>query len=495
MLLSIIRKNDKLAAKRNPSFERNRFAKFIIYFMVAFWAAYLIFIGITLALGLKEGVQNMEAYHVFNQFIIYLLFADFLLRFMGQPATSQEIKPYLLFPIKKNKLIDTFLLQSGLSIFNLFWFFLVLPFAVITIPETYGFWGVILYLFGMWLLFIMNNYWYQICKTLLRQKTIYLLLPAAVYGSILAVDLLPKTNYFGRFTMNLGEGFIQGNIIAFIGVIAVILLLFIINRYMQIYLMYKELGKVEDSNIKRVSQFKFLDRYGEVGEFMRLELKLCLRNKAVKHQVRMGFIIMLTFSFVLAFTDVYNGTGMSRFICIYNYAILSVMTLGQIMSFEGNYIDGLLCRRTSIFNLLLAKFYVNCFILLIPFAFMMIPVFKGKIDLLMAFAYMLFTAGVVFALLMQYAVYNKKTIALNATIMRSNRGSSFFQTIVICCALFLPIIFNSLLSSLFSDETTYIIMLIIGAIFIMTHRIWIKNIYTRMMARKFENLEGFRETR
>lgn len=309
MLLSIIRKNDKLAAKRNPSFERNRFAKFIIYFMVAFWAAYLIFIGITLALGLKEGIQNMEPYHVFNQFIIYLLFADFLLRFMGQPATSQEIKPYLLFPIKKNKLIDTFLLQSGLSIFNLFWFFLVLPFAVITIPETYGFWGVILYLFGMWLLFIMNNYWYQICKTLLRQKTIYLLLPAAVYGSILAVDLLPKTNYFGRFTMNLGEGFIQGNIIAFIGVIAVILLLFIINRYMQIYLMYKELGKVEDSNIKRVSQFKFLDRYGEVGEFMRLELKLCLRNKAVKHQVRMGFIIMLAFSFVLAFTDVYNGTG------------------------------------------------------------------------------------------------------------------------------------------------------------------------------------------
>ena len=54
----------------------------------------------------------------------------------------------------------------------------------------------------------------------------------------------------------------------------------------------EELGKVEDSNIKRVSQFKFLDRYGEVGEFMRLELKLCLRNKAVKHQVRMGFILM-----------------------------------------------------------------------------------------------------------------------------------------------------------------------------------------------------------
>lgn len=49
MLLSIIRQNQKLAAKRNPAFDRNRFAKFLIYFMVAFWAAYLIFIGVMLS--------------------------------------------------------------------------------------------------------------------------------------------------------------------------------------------------------------------------------------------------------------------------------------------------------------------------------------------------------------------------------------------------------------------------------------------------------------
>lgn len=43
----------KLAAKRNPAFDRNRFAKFLIYFMVAFWAAYLIFIGVMLSFALK----------------------------------------------------------------------------------------------------------------------------------------------------------------------------------------------------------------------------------------------------------------------------------------------------------------------------------------------------------------------------------------------------------------------------------------------------------
>lgn len=101
MLLSIIRQNQKLAAKRNPAFDRNRFAKFLIYFMVAFWAAYLIFIGVMLSFAFEDIFPSMEPYHIMNQGLIYLLILDFLLRFMLQPAMSQEIKPYLLMPVKR----------------------------------------------------------------------------------------------------------------------------------------------------------------------------------------------------------------------------------------------------------------------------------------------------------------------------------------------------------------------------------------------------------
>ena len=63
MLLSIIRQNQKLAAKRNPAFDRNRFAKFLIYFMVAFWAAYLIFIGVMLSFAFEvTRDQALSAY-------------------------------------------------------------------------------------------------------------------------------------------------------------------------------------------------------------------------------------------------------------------------------------------------------------------------------------------------------------------------------------------------------------------------------------------------
>lgn len=62
MLLTEIRRNQKLAAKRNPMYDRNRFAKFLIYLFTAFWAAYLILIGVTLPIAFEEGFPTMEPY-------------------------------------------------------------------------------------------------------------------------------------------------------------------------------------------------------------------------------------------------------------------------------------------------------------------------------------------------------------------------------------------------------------------------------------------------
>lgn len=103
MLFTIIRRNEKLAAKRSPMFDKNRFAKFLIYFMVAYWAALLLFMGVTLPSAFESAAPSMEPYHILNQGLIYVLITDFLVRFVIQTATSHEIKPYLLMPVKKKK--------------------------------------------------------------------------------------------------------------------------------------------------------------------------------------------------------------------------------------------------------------------------------------------------------------------------------------------------------------------------------------------------------
>ena len=443
---------------------------------------------------LEDIVPNMEPYHIMNQGILYVMAADFLIRFMAQPSVSQEIKPYLLMPVKRKRLIGTLLIKSGLDGFNFFWFFVYVPFAFLTIIRFYGFGGMFLYLLGMWLIFVFNNYWYLICKLLLGEKTLWLLLPVCVFGALGAAEFLTDGLPISRFTMDLGEGFIEGNPLSFLIVLACIGVMFFINLKFQQRMIYNEISKKEDTKIKRVSEYKFLDKYGEVGEYIRLEIKLITRNKTVKTQFRMGLIVMFAFSFLLAFTDVYDGS-MSRFICLYNYAVLPIMTLGQVMSFEGNYIDGLMSRKESIFNLLRAKYYLTNLILLVPFLIMMIPIAKGKITFLTAIAYLIFVAGFVFFILLQLAVYNTRTLPLNANLMKGNKGGNWIQSLIMSFSFFLPFMIESTLLLFFSQEITNIIFIIIGGGFILTHNLWIKNIYKRFMKRRYKNMEEFRASR
>jgi len=494
-LYKIIKQNQKLAEKRNPAFDTNRFAKFLMYFMIVYWAAIFLFLGVSLPFMLEGLVPNMEPYHIMNQGILYVMAGDFLMRFMAQPSVSQEIKPYLLMPVKRKKLINLLLLKSGLDGYNFIWFFVYVPFAFLTVIRFYGFGGMFLYLLGIWLIFVFNNYWYLLCKLLLGEKTLWLLLPVAVFGILGTAEFLLDGLPISRFTMNLGEGFIEGNPLSFLFVIACIGVIFLINLKLQQRMIYNEISKKEDTKIKRVSEYKFLDKYGEVGEYLRLEIKLITRNKTVKTQFRMGIIVMLAFSFLLAFTDVYDGSYMTSFICLYNYAVLPIMTLGQVMSFEGNYIDGLMSRKESIFNLLRAKYYLTTIIILVPFLIMFFPIAKEKITLLTAIAYLIFVAGFVFFMLLQLAVYNTRTLPLNANLMKSNKSSNWIQGLITGCAFMLPLLIDKLLSALLPEEMAHIILIVIGLSFIATHNLWIKDIYKRFMKRRYQNMEEFRASR
>ena len=157
MLFNELRKHGKLAAKRHPMYDKNRFGKYAMYAMAIFWAGYLIFFGTTFAFALDT--NSMEPYHVLNSGLVFILALDFILRFPLQKTPTQEVKPYLLMPVRRNKVIDFLLVRSGLSSYNLIWLFMFVPFAIITIPKFFGLWGVFTYCTGIWLLIVFNNYW------------------------------------------------------------------------------------------------------------------------------------------------------------------------------------------------------------------------------------------------------------------------------------------------------------------------------------------------
>ena len=394
-----------------------------MYFMGIFWAGYLIFFGTLFAFAFDGGAK--EAYHVMNSGLIFVLALDFLLRLPFLKTPTQEVKPYLLLPIKRNRLIDFLLLRSALSSFNLLWLFLFVPFAIITVTKFYGIWGVFTYCVGIWLLILFNNYWYLLCRTLMDERIWWFLLPVAVYGGIAAALFLPDKSPLFAWSIDLGEGFITGDWLTFAGMLVAIAVMCLINRSIMQKLVYNELNKLEDTTVqvKRVSEYKFLDRYGEIGEYIRLELKLLLRNKVCRKSLYSITALVLILSLTISFSDIYDG-GMRDFFMLYNYIIFGILFLSPLMSYEGNYIDGLMSRKESIYALLRAKYILYSLALIIPFALMIPGMITGKVSALMCTAWLLFIPGAVYCCMFQLAVYNNKTLDLNTKISsRQNVGT------------------------------------------------------------------------
>ena len=495
MLFNELRRHSKLAAKRHPMYEKNRFGKFFMYFMSIFWIGYLIFFGVSFARIFEKSSPNMEPYHILNSGLLFVLILDFVMRFPFQKTPTQEVKPYLLLPVKKNRLIDFLLIRSGLSSFNALWLFFFIPFAILsTIPRYFGIWGIITYGIGIYLVMIFNNYWFLLCRTLMRERIWWILLPIAVYGALGVLEFT-LNDPISTFTMNLGEGFIEGNILAFLVVIFAIVIMWLINRAVMSGLVYSEINKVEDTKVRTISEYKFLERYGEIGEYFRLELKMLFRNKRSRSSLRSIAIIVVLFSVALAFADVYDGIFMKNFIGIYSFVAFGTIILTQIMGYEGSYLDGLMTRKESIYSLLKAKYYLYSLAVLIPFILMIPAMIMGKLTLLSAFAFAFFATGPVYFMLFQLAVYNNKTVPLNEGLTGRQSSGTGFQTLISFGAFGLPMIIFFSLDALFGEVVGQWVLLIIGLAFTLTSHIWIKNVYNRFMKRRYTNMEGFRDTR
>lgn len=491
-----LRHHSKLSLKRHPMREANKFSKFMMGFGVVSMAAYLIFFGVLFGTTFS-GSDNLEPYYIMNRGLLIVFLIDFKLRFFYQKLPGQEITPYMTLPIKRKSIIDCLLLRSGLGIQNMIWLFMFVPFSLIAVVPNHGLWGVITYSLGILMLSVFNNYWYILCRTLIKEHFLWVFLPLAVYGGLAVLEFVPDGNMVSYATMVFGQGLLAGWWWSFIVLITGILGLFLLVRRIigQIIFSQSNISAKPEKEVTKVSKYEFLEKYGQVGQYMQLEFKLILRNKATKGLLHMSFGFLVVFTLVSAFTTIYDG-NMSYFIMVYNLSIVALFLCQNIMNFEGNYIDCLMTRRESILSLLQAKYYLYALATVIPWVFMQILVFQDKQPFFKLLSIAIFCAGSLFFFMFQLAVYNKTTIPLNKKIARnSGGGNNMIQTITTMCSTFVPMILIGVLYTFAPEYLVNWILSLTGIAFIATSPYWLRNVYKRFMVKRYINMEGFRDSR
>lgn len=295
---------------RSASFQVNVFLKILM----GLGALYFIFVFAALGIGLFFGLKKMELepLETVNKFLIYYIVLDLVLRYFFQKMPVINIKPMLLMPFKKSKIVNFALGKTALSFFNLIHAFFFIPFSIVLLIQDYSLLGIIGWHLGIIGLIYINNF----INVFLNDETV---LVAILGGVFVTLGGLQYYGYFDvtEYTKLFFQGLYETPWMAILPIIAVVGVVFYAFNYFRKRL-YLDAGLSKKTKAATTENMEWLDRFGKLATFLKNDLKLILRNKRSKTTVFMS--VLFLFYGLLFFgnaIEVYDGPFWRMFAAVF----------------------------------------------------------------------------------------------------------------------------------------------------------------------------------
>ena len=291
---------------------------------MAFWACWLALMsalgGIAFYKLVKEKLE-LDPLETLNRFLIYWWVGDLLFRYALQKMPVINIKPLLLLPFNKNKIVSFAFGKTVFSFFNVIHAFFFIPFSLVLIKNGHPVTNVLLWHLGLIALVYANNF----LNILLNKKDNLIF----IIGGILAIS--GGLHYFGYFDVTIYTApFFQGlydlGWMVLIPVVALIVLIVLSFRSFTSDL-YLDAGLATKSKDIKTENLDWLNRFGRTATFLKNDIKLIKRNKRAKSTVLVS--VLFLFYGLLFFTgavEAYDGPVWKIFAAIF-------VTGGFLLSF------------------------------------------------------------------------------------------------------------------------------------------------------------------
>jgi len=269
--------------------------KLILGITAAFYGFLILMLGVGVFYLLQE--DGYEPLSTINKYLIYWVVIDLVFKYFLQKSPIMHIKPLMVLPIPKNKIVSFLLGKSAVSFFNFYPALFFIPFSIVLCMNGYSVLGVIGWHLAMIALTYANNY----LNLLINNKNGVFI---AIASLIIICGGLQYLGYWDitLYTAPVFQAFYQ------MPIIGIALLLLPTLLYYFNFQVYKNSLKLDDSmKAKEVDikaeNFTWLERFGIMGTFLKNDIKLIKRNKRSKTTVMMSFLFLFYGLMVL------NGAG------------------------------------------------------------------------------------------------------------------------------------------------------------------------------------------
>ncbi len=338
---------------RAASLKSNLILKIFMFFG-ALWMVFSLVGGAVATYYFIVEKLKLNPLEVINKFITYWLLLDLVFKYFLQKMPVVNIKPLLILPIKKNKVVNFTIGKTALSFFNFYPAFYFIPVSILMITQgNLPFINVLSWHIAIMGIVYCNNF----INILINNKDLLL------YSLATTIITFGALQYFQIFDIT---PYVEPIMNAFYNYpIAVIIpwLLAIILYMLSFKHFKKNLYLDENLSVKKskaaTEDLTWLDRFGSIAVFLKNDIKLIKRNKRSKTAVLMSVLfIFYGFLFFTGAIEAYEGPVWRIFAGIFVTGGF-LFSFGQFVpSWDSSYYQLMMSQNIKYRDYLTSKWYL-----------------------------------------------------------------------------------------------------------------------------------------
>ena len=447
-------------------------------------------VGILLPMIITETFPARDPVSIFTSYIIYYFLLGLLIRFQMQELPSLSIQPYLTKNITRRLMLRFLNVRSLLHVINFMPLFVFIPFTIVTILPAYGAIAAVCFLVAMFSLVLNNHFLNMYVKRKTANNSwwlLFILLLLAVFKGIDYLNILS----IEKLSTNIFTFLLQHPGLCYVPVLIAYNTFRVNNNYLRSHLYIEEL--VSERKLKAGKQYTFLDRFGNVGDMIALDLKLIFRNKRPRSLLILS-AVFLFYGFI--FYPRYIETNNFSMLFLFALMItgLFISNYGQFLfAWQSSHFDGMMTYNTNMNQYIKAKFALFLTVCSLQF---ILASFYGIMNwriIPIQLAAFLYSIGVNSFITIYAATYNYKYLDLSKSSNMNFQGIGAMQWLQSIAISFGPALVFFILNKFFGFWTAVISISIFGLAGLVFYQQLINWLAIQFNHRKHKILEGFRD--
>lgn len=474
---------------RASYFQKGLAIKILLILAALYFGGIAILMGAGMFFILKKALPDVDPIVTVNNFLIFWILFELLIRFFMQQLPVMNVKPLMTIPIKRSKVIHYLLGKTTLSFFNFLPLFLFFPFCVVLIAQDYPVINVLCWFLSVMFISLTVNY----LNFLINKNN------AVFYTLLGLLAALAGLQYFEIYNIiePIGKAFnfLYSNPYLVLLPFGLMSAMYYLNfKYIRsgFYLDDAVSKKVKEVNATDLS---WMNRFGSVAPFLKNDVKLIWRNVRPKQVMFMSFLflfyglifytqeIYLEMPAILAFASMFVTGGF-------------LMTFGQLVpSWDSEYYKMLMSQNIPYKKYLESKWYLMVVAVAISFVLSTPYIYFGWDIFGMIAAGALFNIGLNSFITLFGGALNRVPVELNtkAKAFSNTNGFNPTQMLIALPKFLLPMLLFYIPYKLVSFNAGLIALGLSGVLGLVFRNFFLNKIESIYQKGKYKTVAAFSE--